>query len=283
MSSSLNYSVYQSSESGGTKKRVATLGKPVSDSIMTSATTTTIEEDDKSKSGEKKTKTASEKKSKPPQMGGNMMREREREAFTPQDKYSDFSVPDPTILPDDEMKQDRAARMNQLIMEHTAPDNDERLGNFTPLEPPKLSRLPLQDDSSYSGATNGGSTKGNTDTDFVSPVYTDDTTNQYSNYRYIYDTAPTIPAFSGGYAQRRQGAASAKNMAPGFMSPGLDPGSRRDMDKIWERLNYMTMLLEEQHNERTRFVTEEFFLYTFLGIFMIYIVDGFSRSGKYVR
>jgi hypothetical protein len=75
MSSSLNYSVYQSSESVGTKKRVATLGKPVSDSIMT---TTTIEEDDKSKSGEKKTKTASEKKSKPPQMGGNMMRERER-------------------------------------------------------------------------------------------------------------------------------------------------------------------------------------------------------------
>ena len=63
---------------------------------------------------------------------------------------------------------------------------------------------------------------------------------------------------------------------------GFEP-SRRDMDKIWERLNYMTMLLEEQHNERTRFVTEEFVLYTFLGIFMIYIVDGFSRSGKYVR
>jgi hypothetical protein len=280
MSSSLNYSVYQSSESGGTKKRVATLGKPVSDSIMTK-TATTIEEEDKG--GEKKTKTASEKKSKPPQMGGNMVREREREAFTPQDKYSDFSIPDPTILPDDEMKQDRAARMNQLIMEHTAPDNDERLGNFTPLEPPKLTRLPLQDDSSYSGATNGGSTKGNTDTNFISPVYTDDTTNQYSNYRYIYETAPTIPAFSGGYAQRRQGTAYAKNMSPGFMSPGLEPGSRRDMDKIWERLNYMTMLLEEQHNERTRFVTEEFVLYTFLGIFMIYIVDGFSRSGKYVR
>ena len=74
MSSSLNYSVYQSSESGGTKKRVATLGKPVSDSIMTK-TATTIEEEDKG--GEKKTKTASEKKSKPPQMGGNMVRERE--------------------------------------------------------------------------------------------------------------------------------------------------------------------------------------------------------------
>jgi hypothetical protein len=59
-------------------------------------------------------------------------------------------------------------------------------------------------------------------------------------------------------------------------SPGGD-------DKIMEKINYMIHLLEEQQNEKTNNVTEEFILYTFLGVFMIFIVDSFARAGKYVR
>ena len=45
----------------------------------------------------------------------------------------------------------------------------------------------------------------------------------------------------------------------------------------------MMNLLEEQQDEKTSHVTEEVILYSFLGIFMIFIVDSFSRVGKYTR
>ena len=50
-----------------------------------------------------------------------------------------------------------------------------------------------------------------------------------------------------------------------------------------QKLNYMINLLEEKHDERTNNVTEEVVLYSFLGIFIIFIVDSFARVGKYVR
>jgi hypothetical protein len=53
--------------------------------------------------------------------------------------------------------------------------------------------------------------------------------------------------------------------------------------KLMEKINYMIHLLEDSQSERTNNITEEFILYTFLGVFVIFIVDTFSRSGKYVR
>jgi len=41
--------------------------------------------------------------------------------------------------------------------------------------------------------------------------------------------------------------------------------------------------LEQQQNEKTSNITEEFILYTMLGVFVIYVVDSFARSGKYIR
>lgn len=54
-------------------------------------------------------------------------------------------------------------------------------------------------------------------------------------------------------------------------------------DPLIEKLNYMIHLLEEQQDERTNNVTEEIVLYSFLGIFIIFIVDSFARVGKYTR
>jgi len=45
----------------------------------------------------------------------------------------------------------------------------------------------------------------------------------------------------------------------------------------------MIHLLEEQQDQRINNVTEEIILYSFLGIFIIFIVDSFARSGKYIR
>jgi hypothetical protein len=56
-----------------------------------------------------------------------------------------------------------------------------------------------------------------------------------------------------------------------------------NQDILIEKLNYMIHLLEEQQDERTNTVTEEVVLYSFLGVFIIFIVDAFSRAGKYTR
>jgi high-affinity K+ transport system ATPase subunit B len=50
-----------------------------------------------------------------------------------------------------------------------------------------------------------------------------------------------------------------------------------------KKLNYMITLLEQQQDEKTGNTTEEVILYSFLGIFIIFIVDSFARVGKYVR
>ena len=59
--------------------------------------------------------------------------------------------------------------------------------------------------------------------------------------------------------------------------------SNSDNNKLIEKINYMIHLLEEQKFEKTANITEEFILYTFLGVFVIFIFDSFTRSGKYVR
>ncbi len=54
-------------------------------------------------------------------------------------------------------------------------------------------------------------------------------------------------------------------------------------DDLLNKLNYMINLLEDQQDERTNNVTEEVVLYSFLGIFIIFVVDSFARVGKYTR
>ena len=58
------------------------------------------------------------------------------------------------------------------------------------------------------------------------------------------------------------------------------PSEGNDLEK---KLDYVIKLLESQKNEKTDHVTEELVLYTFLGIFVIYIADSFVKVGKYVR
>lgn len=89
---------------------------------------------------------------------------------------------------------------------------------------------------------------------------------KYSNYNKSYDP-PTIPI-------------GVRN-TPYYAKMGLGSGSHDD--KLMEKINYMIHLLEEQHNERTSHITEEFLLYTFLGVFVIFVVDSFAKVGKYTR
>ncbi len=67
----------------------------------------------------------------------------------------------------------------------------------------------------------------------------------------------------------------------------LDNFSTQNMSNtnqvLIDKLNYMINLLEEQKDQRTNNVTEEVVLYSFLGVFIIFVVDSFARAGKYVR
>ena len=54
-------------------------------------------------------------------------------------------------------------------------------------------------------------------------------------------------------------------------------------DELNEKLTYMIHLLEEQHDEKIKSVSEEVILYGFLGVFVIYVLDSFTKIGKYVR
>jgi hypothetical protein len=50
-----------------------------------------------------------------------------------------------------------------------------------------------------------------------------------------------------------------------------------------DKLNYIIRMLEELQMEKTSNITEELLLYSFLGVFMIFIVDSFAKAGKYHR
>jgi hypothetical protein len=72
---------------------------------------------------------------------------------------------------------------------------------------------------------------------------------------------------------------SDSNSAPPFSNAS----STESNQVLIEKLNYMINLLEEQQDQKTASVTEEVVLYSFLGVFIIFVVDSFARVGKYVR
>ena len=185
-------------------------------------------------------------------------------------------------------QEDRSNRVNQLLNQmefSSAGDNDgNKLANFKPLSHPIIQKRTDNADTNIQGkvadnfipnAENplqipppkirqdpGGSNYSpngpNSDLGNLN-------TRPYSNYRMIYEPAKMmIPNGQNG---------------PYYGQNGQVPLDNRLLEKI----NYMVHMLEQQHNEKTSNITEEFVLYTFLGVFIIFIVDSFSRSGKYTR
>jgi hypothetical protein len=177
----------------------------------------------------------------------------------------------------DNLKQEydqRTDRVNNLLNQITASDTQDdnnKLGEFKPISPPEIS---------------------------VKGDYNDNTDMK----QYI----PPLPKFSGGgassnilgdvknygandthsqklsnYSQSYNPPSSSGSTTPYYANMGIS-GSKGD-DKLMEKINYMIHILEEQQTEKTDNITEEFLLYTFLGIFVIFVVDSFARAGKYTR
>ena len=94
-------------------------------------------------------------------------------------------------------------------------------------------------------------------------------TEGLSSYRQSYESAPIID--DSLYHTRRGG------------NDYRGGGGGGEHARLMEKINYMIHMMEEQQHEKTDHVAEEFILYTFLGVFIIFAVDSFSRIGKYTR
>ena len=97
--------------------------------------------------------------------------------------------------------------------------------------------------------------------------------NDYGNYGAEEYYKKNISAFMNSNANNKP---YYKNTAPAN-------AEIPSQDVLMQKLNYMITLLEDQQDERTNNVTEEVVLYSFLGIFIIFVADTFVKAGKYVR
>jgi hypothetical protein len=204
-----------------------------------------------------------------------------------------------TIVSSQEIHQQRGSRVNELLNKmNISLDNDgSKLANFNPPPQPILNQR--KPDVSGKPATNELTPKELLPQNALNPIHihsnganmkmglgesngvnysaNDSNLGMLSNYNNIYNgniTPVSVPTHATPYYSKM-----------GIMNSGAaSSGFSGSMDnKLLEKLNYMIHLLEEQQNEKTSNITEEFILYTFLGVFIIYIVDSFAKSGKYVR
>ena len=172
----------------------------------------------------------------------------------------------PTSLDDSQAQnQDRAMKVTDLLnkVTSTSMSNDNsKLGNFNPPAAPAIN---VKKDYVLLNQSNSGYGMDET----KAPIY--------SNYKKSYEPS-TIPFPVPVQANQNSGS------APYYARMGLHNGSNGLGDsKLLEKINYMIHLLEEQQAEKTNNITEEFILYTFLGVFIIFVVDSFARAGKYTR
>jgi hypothetical protein len=158
-------------------------------------------------------------------------------------------------------QQSRNEKVSKIIDKITSAGDG--LADFVPLaspDDPPVKHAALNDllpaISRHEGTTEG----------FQAPLYMHDydahsgASELLSNYEQSYLAKP--------YYATQQMPATSNNVGTG---------------NVMQKLNYITHILEELQMEKTSNVTEEFILYAFLGVFVIFIVDSFAKAGKYHR
>jgi hypothetical protein len=147
-------------------------------------------------------------------------------------------------------------KVNQVMKAmNNLPSHNDELGEFKPLPPPISSGVQstIRREQVKENMTNQN--------DDITPV----NEFKYSSYEEEQTPIPQQPSF--------------------YKMPNLSEvnNSFKEKEPLMEKINYMIHLLEEQQDEKTGNVTEEVILYSFLGIFIIFIVDSFYYVGKYTR
>ena len=185
----------------------------------------------------------------------------------------------PTIEDMQNVNNDKTSRVNDLLNKMTSVSHTEEndtMGEFNPMNPPEINvkkdmisaetnREYVGTNSSYVTSANSLKTAMDNEESYKA---NNNAKSQYGNYNNSYN---------GG---------SISNNRPYYANMGIgstNTGAGGLDNKMMEKINYLIHLLEEQQHEKTNNITEEFLLYTFLGVFVIYVIDSFARTGKYIR
>jgi hypothetical protein len=172
----------------------------------------------------------------------------------------------------------RQQRITELVQQmHTRQvDNDgHNLADFKPLDHPivnfKKPEIVSGDAPTYLPSNPMYHTPPPPPSSSSSSLFSASNSDQYpkNDYHQVYQTPPATRPYS-----------NSMHMGNGLNGlNGLGGGDNKLLDKI----NYMIHLLEDQKNEKTNHTLEEFVMFTMVGVFIIYVLDSFSRSGRYVR
>ena len=172
------------------------------------------------------------------------------------------------------MNENKNKKVNELLNKMSTasePLETNKMGKFTPISPPSVqvktdienrpsSREYVPPPPSYLTASTAMKTEPTNSTQYKA---NDKSAEIYNDYNKSY-----------------QPPSRMKTTQPYYANMGI---SSHNDNKLLEKINYMIHMLEEQQHEKTNNITEEFLLYTFLGVFVIYVLDSFARSGKYIR
>jgi hypothetical protein len=155
-------------------------------------------------------------------------------------------------------------------------EDDNNLGDFNPLPPPmshpQQKEKTIADNYSPLSAIDPNTTM-NVDTSAYNMEDSGDKHNLDSNFMTEQQQKQYYRKLMGNYP----------NTTP-ISSSNASFISNSDSDSpVLTKLNYLIHLMEEQQSEKTDSVVEDIVLYSFLGVFMIFMVDSFVRVGKYVR
>jgi len=186
-------------------------------------------------------------------------------------------------------------KLNNLMQTlHNSPvedESDDEMGNFSPPAPPQSAGVEKTIDAKESPAMEylrQGDEKRAERTSENARGYRDeslDLNNFEKNYENDAAREDYYKKFIPNYPQQAPAPQGSINK-PYYTYPSPNVSIQQPVvssDVLLEKLNYMIHLLEEQQDERVGSVTEEVILYSFLGIFVIFLVDSFTRIGKYTR
>jgi len=192
--------------------------------------------------------------------------------------------------PKDNFDQEKVNTVLEKIHNNSNIDESDTLANFSP--PPKPESIGVYktiatEEMQNMTNENMFRTLGNA----PSPNYKNDENLELNNFSSNYADNKTaedyykkfIPGYAPGKNSINRQHYNSSNMSASNMSGSNMSGIDSSNDLLLKKINYMINLLEEHQDERTNNVTEEVVLYSFLGIFIIFVVDSFARVGKYIR
>ena len=165
-------------------------------------------------------------------------------------------------------------------------DDSNGLADFNPPSPPISSGVQRTTDAKPSPTLNTESMQTLGRTPAPAEEYNDerlDLNNFSTNYGSKITNEDYYKRFVPNYPkQQAENERVNKQYYNQYPAPAYG-GAMPDNNVLVEKINYMIHLLEENKDERVGSVTEEVILYSFLGIFIIFMADSFSRIGKYKR